>query len=320
MRRFVLAALFMLGSTAPALAEEVCTLKRIAVIPFETDDTGHIYVPTTIGSQKTRLMVDTGAFWSFIDADLAKSLNLRSQVMFDGYIVDAAGEKLDKYVTVPEMRMGNVIIGVPMDFVVGRASSKVEENGGVLGLNFFTRHDLEIDNAGKTISLFSQDHCKGAGVHWADAAVTLEFKRKKLVSHTETRITTAKNFVPINRPIVGAELDGEPVRVLFDTGATFSGIHLDHAKRRWGITPSSPGVEAAGKSYSASGTAIDMYSYTFKTLTVSGIKFENVPVHLGKFDDEDLVLGMNELKRLHLYFAFKDGMIHITGADDRHTQ
>jgi len=58
-----------------------------------------------------------------------------------------------------------------------------------------------------------------------------------------------------------------------------------------------------------------LFSYTFKTLVISGIAFENVPVHLGEFEDKDLVLGMNELKFLRLYFAFKNNMIHLTAAE-----
>jgi predicted aspartyl protease len=265
-------------------------------------------------------MLDTGAFWSTLDESIAQKLNLKSQLMLDGYIVDAAGQKMDRFVTVPEVQIGSVVIGVPYDFVIGKSGDDSERFGGTVGLNLFTKMDLEIDNAGRTISLFSQDHCKGAGVHWADEAVTLNFKRHKKDVPSGTRIHTQKDYVPINMPVVGGELEGEPVRILFDTGATRSAIHLDHAKRRWNVAPGSPGVERAGVTYSASGTPIETHSYTFKSLSISGIGFENVPVLLGKFEDEDVILGMHELKLLHLYFAFKDGMIHITGADAKRAQ
>jgi predicted aspartyl protease len=320
MGRVILAMIFALAGLTPAIAEEVCTLKRIAVIPFETDATGHIWFPAKVGGFKTRLMLDTGAFWSFLNKDIAEKLSLQPQLMFDGYIVDAAGQKMDKFVTVPEVQLGSVVIGVPYDFVVGEAGGDIEHFGGAIGLNLFTKMDLEIDNAGKTISLFSQDHCKGAGVHWADEAVTLNFARRKKDIPSGTRIRTQKDYMPINMPIVGGELEGDPVRILFDTGATNSSIHLDHAKRRWNVGPGSPGVAPAGVVYTASGTPIETYSYTFNSLSISGIRFNNVPVRLGKFDDEDVILGMHELKLLHLYFAFKDGMIHVTGADATHGQ
>jgi predicted aspartyl protease len=83
------------------------------------------------------------------------------------------------------------------------------------------------------------------------------------------------------------------LRTILDTGSTVTSLDIDHAKRRFGIGPGSPGVERAGITRLPSGKTVDLYSYTFKTLTISGIRFENVTVHLGKFDETDLILGMN---------------------------
>ena len=167
----------------------------------------------------------------------------------------------------------------------------------------------------RTISFFSQEHCKGAGVYWADEAVTLTFKKQPKRAAVGSNLKKMdKN--QIDMPIVAADLEGETISVLFDTGATFSVLDIDHAKRRFGVAPGSPGVTASGKLYSGSGQEMDTYTYTFKTLTIAGIKFENVPVRLAKLDDSaQMILGMNEIKHLRLYFASKDGLIHITAAD-----
>ena len=64
------------------------------------------------------------------------------------------------------------------------------------------------------------------------------------------------------------------------------------------------------------GARIQTYTYTFKELVISGIRFENVPVRLGDFDGQaQVVLGMNEMKHLRLYFAFKEGVIYVTDAN-----
>ena len=174
--------------------------------------------------------------------------------------------------------------------------------------------DLEIDNAGKTISLFSQEHCKGAGVYWADEAVTLQYKKQPSRAPIGSNLKK-KDPNQIDMPIVAAELDGEVVSVLFDTGATYSVIDIDHAKRKFGLSPVSPGVKPSGQFYVANGGLVDSYSYTFNSLTIAGIKFENVPVRIAKLEGSKMLLGMNELKHLRIYFASKDGMIHITAAD-----
>jgi predicted aspartyl protease len=301
MRNFLLAALAAFF-IAPALAEDECKLIRHAVIPFETDDSAHVFIPTIIAGRQTRMMLDTGGFWSVIREDLAAELGLKVRTSYDIWLVDASGAKQDKYVTVPEMTLGRLSVPIPVDFVLAKMDHRpIAEFGGTIGLNFFTKMDLEIDNAKKTISLFSQKHCPGDGVHWANEAVTLKFKRDK------------REVIAL--PVVYADLDGETIRTIIDTGSTVSSVSLELAKRRFGLTPTSPGVEPSGKAHLPSGKIVDLYSYTFKALTISGIRFENVPVHIGEFDEAELILGMNELKHLHLYFAFKDKMIHVTAAE-----
>lgn len=305
MRHALLFALSVLA-TAGAHAEQVCNLKRLAAIPFETDETGHIFIPATVAGVKTRLMLDTGGWWSVLRNEVAEAAGLKQKTSYEVWIVDASGAKQDKYVTVPDLRLGatgNVVLGKPVDFVVvpGLDEQPIEAFGGTIGLNFFTRMDLEIDNAGKLIALYSQDHCKGAGVYWTDEVVTLTFRRP--------------DNKPIAMPIVAADLDGETLRTLFDTGSTVTFLQMAHARRRFGITPQTPGVERSGSVHLPSGKSVDIYKYLFKTLTISGIRFDNVTVHLGDFDDTDLVLGMNEIKKLRLYMAFKDQMIHVTAAD-----
>jgi hypothetical protein len=66
------------------------------------------------------------------------------------------------------------------------------------------------------------------------------------------------------------------------------------------------------------GNLAHFYRAMVNKLSVSGIQFENVPVELADLDDTRLILGMNELKRLHLYFAFKMHTIYATAADATH--
>ncbi|NOT41310.1 MAG: hypothetical protein HOP13_12535 [Alphaproteobacteria bacterium] len=259
-------------------------------------------------------MLDTGAYWSVLRRDLAQAQGLKmgTTLYFDLY--DLTGDKL-KNMTTADVKLGALGYG-ETEFAVGNPieGSSMDKDGGLIGHNMLAKIDLEIDNAGRTVTFFSQDHCKGAGVHWADEAVTLNFKKKPAHAPLGTKLKKVdKN--QIDMPIVAADMDGETVSILFDTGATYTSIDLAHAKRKCGIGTDTPGVVPFGKIYTANGNAVDAYKYTFKSLTISGIKFENVPVVLGDMNDESKVLlGMNELKKLRLFFAFKDGMIHITAA------
>jgi clan AA aspartic protease (TIGR02281 family) len=320
MRSLALAAALAIVTTTAARAEEPCVLKSYGSIKFETDDKGHIYVPATVAGRATHLQLDTGAYWSILRRDLAEAQGLKigAALYFDLY--DLAGDKLQN-MTSADVKLGSLGYG-ETEFFVGNPieGSSIDEEGGLIGHNMLAKIDVEIDNAGKTITLFSQDHCKGVGVHWADEAVTLNFRKAPAEAPLGWHIKRV-NKNQIDMPIVAADLEGEAVTILFDTGATHTSIDLGHAKRKFGIGPDTPGVVPAGKIFTANGNAVDAYKYTFKSLSISGIKFENVPVILADLNEEaKVLLGMNELKKLHLYFAFKDGMIHITAADAKHAR
>jgi predicted aspartyl protease len=321
-RNLILAAVLSAFAALPVLGAESCTLTRHAVIPFTTDNTAHIYLPATLADHPTRLMVDTGGSWSLINEPLAERLGLKIRTLGDGLFVDASGAAIDKYVVVPGLKLGDLSFPVPVEFFIARLpqNKPLEEKGGTLGLNIFTHMDLEIDNAAKTVTLFTQNNCaEGDAVYWADEAVTLKYRAERSRAPTGGRLGRPQSHITL--PIVGAELEGEDVRVLFDTGSAVTSIDIDLARRRFGIGPGSPGVQPAGRAYLPSGRTVDLYTYTFKTLTISGIRFENVPVRLGKFDDTaELTLGMHELKLLRIYFAFKDGLIHVTAADAKRSQ
>lgn len=313
----LLGAVLLAFCANTASAEECKPLQRFAQIGFEPDAHAQIYLPSRISGFGTHLLLDTGAFWNIINKDLVAQLHIPTRTSYEIYMIDASGAKIDQVATVPEFMLGDLKIAKLDFFVGGNLGGTVESMGGVLGRNMFTKVDLEIDNAGKTVSLYSPDHCPGEGVHWSDEAVVLEYHRDTSnTTHTGSRIKTPVRPEQLDEPVVSAELQGKPVTVLFDTGASMTSIDLEHAERVFGIGPGKPGVTEAGSTYVGSGARVPVYAYTFKELTISGIRFENVPVHLGQFGDvAQVVLGMHEMKHLHMYFAFKEGRIYITAAD-----
>jgi predicted aspartyl protease len=318
MKSIIAATALIAGLVATASAEQCKPLQRYGQVAFQTDETAHIYLPATLGGFQTRLMLDTGAYWSLVRNELVTQLNLPTKTNYNLVLFDGGGNKIDKSVVIPNFTLGQLKFGAAEFFVSGLfAGSPLTERAGVVGQNVFTQVDLEIDNAGKTISIFSQDHCPGDGVYWADEAVVLKYdregaRRMKVASRIKRGID--KN--QIDEPIVSAELQGQPITVLFDTGATKTSMDIEFARRVFNITPQTPGMEPAGQVMVGTGARIDTWRYTFKELVISGIRFENVPVLLGDFKDRaGVILGMNEMKHLRLYFAFREGAIYVTAAD-----
>ncbi len=321
MKQVLAATIFVCAfalSGPSAAAQECKPLLRYVQIPFQQDTTKHIHLPVTLGGVQSKMMLDTGAFWSLLRKDMAAQLGLKPKRNFDLHLFDAGGNQIDETVMVPDYRIGQLNFGTVEFFVSNLwASLPLNERAGVIGQNLLTQVHLEIDNAGKTVSIFSPDHCPGDGVYWADEAVVLKYQREgSRRPQTGSRLKQDAGMHQIDEPIVWGELAGKPVRVLFDTGATFSSIDLDHARSAFGITKDSPGVAPAGEANIGSGARIKVYRYVFPELKISGIRFENVPVMLGDFDrSAHVVLGMNEMSKLRIYFAFKEGAIYVTAAD-----
>jgi predicted aspartyl protease len=301
-----------------ATAEDCKPLRRYAQIPFQQDSTKHIHLPVVIGGVNSQMMLDTGAFWSLLRKDIATQLGLEPRRNYNLMMFDGGGARIDQSVLVPEFRLGQLNFGAAEFFVSEFwAGAPLNERAGVIGQNLLAKVDLEIDNAGRTVSIFSQDHCSGDGVYWADEAVVLKYERAGArTTATGSRLKRDVDKNQIDEPIVTAELQGKPVRLLFDTGATFTSMDLEHARNAFGLTKDSPGVEPAGSAIVASGARIETYRYVFSELKISGIRFENVPVLLGDFDRAaQVILGMNEMRKLRIFFAFKEGAIYVTAAD-----
>lgn len=282
-----------------AASAEPCRLVRVASLDSNVDGSDHLYVPAQLGGRQTNLMVDTGGVWSLIKADLADELKLERHISHATNLGDAAGNRLKEYVRVNDFKLGALAFNGPVDFIVMPGySGDLDRFGGTIGLNILARADVELDNAAKKVNLFRPSRCQGAGAYWAN-----EYAELPLVAVDglpETKI----------------DVEGESVRALIDTGTTRTFMSLSLARRKFGLTPTSPGVTPGRDVTLPSGKVLKSYDYTFTSLTVSAFRFEDVRVVLSD-TDHGLILGMSQLKQLHLYFAWDEKKLYATTADAR---
>jgi hypothetical protein len=133
--------------------------------------------------------------------------------------------------------------------------------------------------------------------------------------------------------ILPVVLDGHPFDAVLDTGSSATFISQDVAHNTFGLDQSSPGMVRVSDD-GGPGT-VPVYRHTFKTLALEGLSIANpgidifekvgssrIPPHLGsRLSDSDesggntdFVLGLNELRHLHLYIAYKEQKLYITPA------
>jgi hypothetical protein len=133
------------------------------------------------------------------------------------------------------------------------------------------------------------------------------------------------------RIVVPVTLDGHSLKALLDTGASESFIEDKRASGLFELRPDSPGVEPAGTAYGVDGKPLSLYRHRFETLELDELKFPHpqITFYSGKSEGNDicvgvgceedattdLILGMRQLRLLHLYIAYRERAVYATTAN-----
>jgi hypothetical protein len=159
-------------------------------------------------------------------------------------------------------------------------------------------------------------------------------------------ITVRNNLI-----IVPVDVEGHALDAVLDTGSQYTVMNMDVANRLFGLTPSSPGL--APVTESNGDKSITVYRRRFDELTFEGVQVKDLNVyllpnqiavhdrsnsllrgrslvHMGVagarfFEDgmeggddtvsmPDVIIGMDVLRHLHVYFAAKEKRLYITDA------
>lgn len=219
---------------------------------------------------------------------------------------DAHGESIDTYVAVKQLGLGGKTFPKTVDFlVVGEKSAEGQQAEvaggdaivGTIGMNLLKLMDMELDMASRRVSFFSQDHCRGEVVYWAQSWAELPMTYRGMVTSVKVK------------------LDGKSIKATLDTGSPTTAIDRDLAESLFDFSPTAPGVEHSGQSGSATGSLRDSYTKQFKTLDFGGVTVHNPKMEVVDFGEREIILGMNYLSQLRLYFAYGEKKLYITAAD-----
>ena len=291
-------------------AAEDCRLKQVAALALKLDAAGEYTIPLTVGGQERRFVLGLNVPFSAISGSFADAQGFKSHNLPDALVPELGGEKIERQVDVPEFSIGPVRA---KDYRMLRVQNAVVSDPdvtGVAGLDLLENFDVELDLKNSALRLFSQDHCKGRVVYWADSSAVVPFDVDK-----SGHIAFAM------------QLDGKKVNVDFDVARGPALMPLPVAKRVFDLTGTSPGMQALPQ-----GTS---YRYPFKSLSLEGIQIANPAIVLypwtgpecrpnlhfveGResrcFGVADMRLRADELDKLRLYFAFKEKTLYATAAD-----
>jgi predicted aspartyl protease len=288
------------GATHAIAEEEKCHLYRIAQLEMSTDLTGRVNVPMTVNGQSVNLLIDTGGYVSTLTRYAVKSLGLQSQPAFRPLETYFGGEVVDHYVLAPNVDLGGMK-GSKFPFFVMSNSRSSLDIGGTLAPDILRAYDVDFDFANSKFNLFSKDHCDGKVVYWTkDGAGRVEF-------HTDQS----------GHMVVPVLLDGKKTHATLDTGAADTVARFEAIESDLGIDEKNPAL----KLVPGRDPQRPRYRYPFQTLTFDDVTVNNpditlVPDEQSKLSGRDsaIILGMNVLRRLHIYIAYGEKNLYVTPA------
>ncbi len=311
-----LAAVAALTASSGAVHAADCKPLALAThLKMERDGAGRPLIPVSINGTPRRFLLDTAGGVAHISRTVADELKLRrDESQLRSY--DINGNVSNRRAWIDKFALEG-LKGTNVQMQIDEAPT--EGIDGTLSQALYMDYDMDLDFGPDHFAYFSQDHCPGQVVYWKAAAVAVvPFRKKGLdISLTVT-------------------VDGKEMEAILDTGAAGTFMHMETARRVFGITPDSPELVQDG--FVNGDPKLPVYSRTFSTLALEGItigkpRFGIASDRMGQKDPNDLVsgnsrverisdfidrppviLGMNILRKLHIFIALKENKLYITPA------
>jgi predicted aspartyl protease len=276
----------------------------MASLPIEPDAAGRPRIPVRINGRPRQFVVDTGGIATMVTHDAAKELRLPNAPAHAARLVFVNGDSATSVAHARSFHVGRMAVG-RFTFLVTPPSIHVPGAAGALAPDVMRNFDVEIDFARNRMNLFRPDSCPGNPVYWTSRP------------HAAMSFTLDDGHMSAT-----AMLDGKLVDLIIDTGAAATVMNLEDAKSEFGIAPGSHGVTPIG--YGPS-DADRRYAYHFGVLNLEGLAIERPRIVLRPDQSglrqaglrPELILGMGELSKLHLYIAYGERKLYITAAGDR---
>ncbi len=278
----LLATAYALATVEPASAGG-CELKKFAELAV----TMHHMTPVTVakidGADVT-FVVDSGAFFSVISPSSAAALGLKLRGAPSGFQMRGINGSADVLIAnVKDFILSGQVIH-DVDFLVGGTDTGGSEAGGnigVLGQNVLRAGDVEYDLAKGNIRLFKVEHCERASfAYWVGPEENYSrvdlFRTSSVEPHT----------------VGSATLNGEKIRVMFDTGAPFSILSLRAAERA-GVTPQSAGAVSGGYTVGFGQRHVQTWIAPFASFKLGEEEIKNSRLRIAKMsvDSFDMLIG-----------------------------
>lgn len=289
-----------------------CRLKRTGSADLSIVN-DRVLVPVTINGHRATMEVNTAARSTVISSAYMKPFGLKQNHNFQVQ-GPFGGTSNSAIATLPDLLVvGSQAFRKPGLIAFLDSHPPSEDPApfiGQLGMDLLGIEDFELDFANNKLNFYSTDHCPGVVVYWTD-------------HYSSARIARGYDPGPVGFPM---ELEGQKIWATLSTGTPVTTLGTDVTRKLFGFDGSSPGVETE-----TDGAGYAITHYRAMSLTGSGITITNAKITLRAAPSgcdlvvhgpEDaayynrcgapLTVGLNVLRRLHLYFATHERVLYFS--------
>jgi predicted aspartyl protease len=285
-----LLAAFIVMPSCRAADAVGCTQQVVASFDLDMERFGRMRVPVTMNHQSFKMLIDTGSFVTTISQRTTKVLGLKSSVIPGKVtIMGGNGRQMNSYVALDQFTLGGLEAGKTQLIVDPR---NLADYDGLFGENFLSNYDLDFDFAKGKLNFINAQNCNDGAVYWTKG------------SYGEVPFSFNDHDIEVQ-----VVLDGKPVTATLDTGSFHTTMNLERASILFGLAE---GKFPGGRGVKAFET-LSFGDVTVKNPVVTLVSTKMIPVLSGS--KRPMVVGMNVLRKLHVYISHKRHMIYVTPAN-----
>ena len=284
------------GVRAPKPQEPNCPpLQLLNEVPLGHDAGGGLTVPVKVNGQDMEFSLSSTSQPTMISQAAADQAKIPTVTRPAGeYVVNSGGGSNAKGAKVSSFELGRLRAGATTLVVEPRLTM-----AGILGLDFLSSYDLDLDFGADRMRLFSPNHCEGKVMYW------------------QAPVLGRVPLVPSDVIYVRVDLDGHSILAAINTGESRSAISREVAEKLFRFTPG----EADTVEMDEALPGEKLYRHVFGKLSFGDIQVQNphiviIPLKkaFGGTEFPDLFIGTDILRKLHLYFAFQERMMYVSPA------